>query len=198
MTALTLTAPPEMMRTAEISPCGAYRWTLGRVWEGMGLWNLVCMLNPSSADDRVDDPTIRRLIAWHQRWGYGAFLVVNLYPLRSPRPDEVREWCPDFCASAAADVERYAPAMMDNERHIVRAARKCSGALVAWGAGAWDAAVIVMAVKAIRHGFDSDGRPGARMSCLGRTASGAPIHPLARGKHRVPDDVELQPWAPRA
>lgn len=41
-------------------------------------------------------------------------------------------------------------------------------------------------------GFGAKGLPP--LHCLGTTMTGAPIHPLARGKHRVPDDVQRRPW----
>src|SRR3546814_12883118 len=85
----------QMERTAELSTCGRFRWTLTRDWPGFGRLTsrgLVVMLNPSTADARVDDPPIRRLIDWHQRWGFGGFTVVNLLPLRSPAPVDVLDW----------------------------------------------------------------------------------------------------------
>src|SRR3546814_343950 len=35
---------------------------------------------------------------------------------------------------------------------------------------------------------------GRRAYCLGASSSGAPLHPMARGRHRVPDDALPQPW----
>src|SRR3546814_16042107 len=35
---------------------------------------------------------------------------------------------------------------------------------------------------------------GRRAYCLGASSSGAPPHPMARGRHRVPDDALPQPW----
>src|SRR4051812_29487919 len=78
-------------RSATLSQCGTYRWTLTRRWaEGAR----VCFigLNPSTADRRDDDPTMRRWTHFARSWGYGGFTAVNLYPYRSSCPAECREW----------------------------------------------------------------------------------------------------------
>lgn len=49
------------------------------------------MLNPSMADHRRDDPTIRRCIRFSQAWGFGGLRVVNLFALRSPEPRTLLE-----------------------------------------------------------------------------------------------------------
>ena len=79
---------PGLLRTADVSACGDYRWSLGRRWaEGPCLAWL--MLNPSRADAEGDDPTLMRVTAFSRRWGYGSLRVVNLYPFRSPHPRAV-------------------------------------------------------------------------------------------------------------
>ena len=44
------------------------------------------MLNPSTADEFVEDPTIRRVINYAKDWGYGSVYVGNLYAFRSTDP----------------------------------------------------------------------------------------------------------------
>src|SRR5262245_24680981 len=78
-------------KTASISACGAFRWTLARTW-GCGQQICWVMLNPSTADRRRDDPTIRRVIHFTHSWGYHGLTVVNLYPFRSPHPAQCRRW----------------------------------------------------------------------------------------------------------
>jgi len=78
-----------MARTARVD--GQYRWTLERVWRA-GPHVCWIMLNPSTADHLIDDPTILRCIHFTQLWGYGGFVVVNLYPFRSPNPAACKKW----------------------------------------------------------------------------------------------------------
>lgn len=78
-----------MIRDALISPCGRYRYWLLRRWAD-GPVCVFLMLNPSTADAAVDDPTIRACIEFATRWGYGSILVLNLFALRATDPAELR------------------------------------------------------------------------------------------------------------
>src|SRR5262245_13227298 len=105
--------------SAELSPCGRYRYALTRTWGDPK--KVVCwvMLNPSTADADQDDPTIRRCLGFSRAWGAGGLVVVNLFALRATDPDQLR---------IAAD-----PVGPDNDSHLSTAA---FGRLVvaAWGA----------------------------------------------------------------
>ena len=76
----------EIERAAVISKCGAYRYSLTRKWSDAPLLSFV-MLNPSTADAKEDDPTIRRCIGFARREGAGGLIVANLYALRSSSPE---------------------------------------------------------------------------------------------------------------
>jgi hypothetical protein len=147
-----------MLRMAEISPDGQYRYRLGRRW-GNGCFTRIAwiMLNPSTADGAIDDPTIRRCIGFSMSWGFGAMEVVNLYALRATEPRVVRD-------SAAA----IGP---DNDASIARAAAGADTIIAAWGAFAWaqDRADAVLAMLEPIAG---------PISCLGVTRGGMPRHPL--------------------
>lgn len=79
----------QISKSAFISECGKYRFRLARYWDARLPQITFIMLNPSTADSERDDPTIRRLIAYAQKWGYGGFEVVNLYALRATDPKEL-------------------------------------------------------------------------------------------------------------
>ena len=60
---------PAMDRAADLSPCGLYRFTLTRTWGAPGARVVFVMLNPSTADASVDDPTTTRCIGFARELG---------------------------------------------------------------------------------------------------------------------------------
>lgn len=154
MTAIDELFPVSSYSTAVLSPCGKYRYLLTREWDPNLPPLVVCMLNPSTADAVVNDPTIRRLIAFARREGRGGLQVVNLYALRSPDPIALYGH-PD-------------PVGPGNDRHIAEAVRGAGDVLVAWGANPGPQAARVA------HVLGMIGRP----VCLGTTKDGHPRHPL--------------------
>ncbi len=133
-----------------------YRYLLRRRIGGSRKRALFVMLNPSTADETRDDPTIRRCIGFARRWGFGALEVVNLFALRTPYPRALRQH---------AD-----PVGARNDCHIRAALRRADTTILAWGA----------------HGvYLNRGDEVRRMAlditmpyCFGATKSGQPKHPL--------------------
>ena len=78
-----------MKATAEFSLCHRYRFALWRRWDS-GPQVLFVMLNPSTADETTDDPTIRRCIGFARAWGFGSLAVGNLFAFRTPKPGVLR------------------------------------------------------------------------------------------------------------
>jgi hypothetical protein len=154
--------PPEGY-SATVSPCGRYRYTLERRW-GPGRPLVWVMLNPSTADERHDDPTIRRVTRFTTDAGHHAALVVNLYALRSTAPGPM-----------LADPDRIGPL---NDETLARAAHE-GPVVAAWGARAEPARA--------RHVLAGP-FAGVELLCLGHTAGGHPRHPLI-----VPADRPLAP-----
>lgn len=74
------------LKTAYISEDGVYRYTLTRTWDAHLASVLWVMLNPSTADASIDDPTIRRVLGFSTAWGFGSATVVNAFALRSTDP----------------------------------------------------------------------------------------------------------------
>jgi hypothetical protein len=142
-----------------------YRYRLWRRWAEGGAVIAFVMLNPSTADARRDDPTIRRCTGFARGWGFAAMTVVNLFALRATDPVRLRR---------ARD-----PVGPDNDGYILAAASESDALVVAWGnAGAMcgrDRAVLALLAD----------RPA---ECLGLTGAGRPRHPLylPRATRRLP------------
>lgn len=174
-------------RDADLSRCGAFRWTLTRSWSSEG--GRVCFigLNPSTADHCRDDPTVLRWIHFARAWGYGGFVAVNLYPFRSSSPADARAWAnwqengPDYYARDR---------LWENETVLVREAKAAALVVPCWGAGVWDPMYVDHVLEMIQEGE----APWPDLHCLGLTASGDPKHPMARGRSRIPDHTRPALW----
>jgi hypothetical protein len=162
---------------AVLSPCKKHRYWLWRKWRSDRPLLVTCMFNPSTADARKDDPTISRLCGFAQRWGYGGILVFNLFSLRTPDPSLVRG-C-EREAFGDAQPEAIAAA-------LTLAEQQGTPVLIAWGTlpSMWDKRPVL------------DAAAGLDLICLGLSKDGAPKHPMARGKSRVPDDQQPVPFEP--
>ena len=106
-------------KSAEISPCGQYRYRLGRQWDKRLPACLWIMLNPSTADARIDDQTIKRCVDYSVRWGYGQLLVGNLFGWRATKRKELRQ------------VED--PVGPENDQHLRAMLAEAGLVVCAWG-----------------------------------------------------------------
>jgi hypothetical protein len=142
-----------MLRSAIFCPCRTYRYSLSRVWNPNLPSVMFVGLNPSTADEQEDDPTVRRCVGFARKWKFGGLILVNLFAYRSTDPHGLLE---------ADD-----PVGPGNDKHIVASARAAERVVLAWG------------TKGCL--LDRDERvlsllPGAH--CLGVTKDGHPKHPL--------------------
>lgn len=82
-----------MTCSAEFDATRKYRYRLDRDWTGDASRGRVAwiMLNPSTADEQQDDPTIRRCVGFSKAWGYGRLTILNLFALRSTDPSKLRD-----------------------------------------------------------------------------------------------------------
>lgn len=78
-----------MEKKAIISKDKIYRYKLSRTWDSTKPTILFIGLNPSIADENVDDPTITRCINFAKDWGYGTLLMANLFAFRSTYPKDI-------------------------------------------------------------------------------------------------------------
>ena len=78
-----------MEKKAIISKDKIYRYKLSRTWDSTKPTILFIGLNPSIADENIDDPTITRCINFAKDWGYGTLLIANLFAFRSTYPKDI-------------------------------------------------------------------------------------------------------------
>ncbi|MDB5149205.1 MAG: hypothetical protein JWQ57_3225 [Mucilaginibacter sp.] len=71
---------------AKFSECGKHRLVLWRIWDDIKPLVMFIGLNPSTANATVDDPTIRRVRAMANSWGYGGVYMLNLFTFISTDP----------------------------------------------------------------------------------------------------------------
>lgn len=144
----------EIIKGAEISDCGKYRYKLWRIWNEKLPLAMFVMLNPSTADANQDDATIRRLIGFAERMGCGGFYVGNLYPYRATDPKELIR------------VGFNVAAREENWQHLREMYAKCSIKILAHGNSPIEKPNITS------NGEERD------WYCFGITSSGNPKHPL--------------------
>lgn len=153
---------------AHYSACERYRYSLERCWNPAGRRALFVLLNPSTATEVRNDPTVERCERRARAWGYGAFRLCNLFAWRATDPRAMR---------IAAD-----PVGDANDAMLEESAVAADLILCGWG----------------RHGAHlGRGRAvearlrSARLRLwhLGLTRDGQPRHPLYVGYR-----VEPEPW----
>lgn len=158
-----------------ISGDGQYRYWLRRCWAHDGAMPMTfIMLNPSTADADIDDPTIRRCIGFARREGYESLEVVNLFAFRATKPDALR-----------AVVDPVGP---DNDNHL-RAQFETAGTEGTHVVAGWGDAVPRRLVGRITDVMSLATEAGVPLWCLGRAQSGAPRHPLY-----MKSDAPLEEW----
>ena len=74
---------------AIFSSCRKYRYALWRNWDESKPRPMIIGLNPSTADEKENDPTIVRCINFAKSWGYGGVYVANLFAFRATLPIEM-------------------------------------------------------------------------------------------------------------
>lgn len=139
--------------SAVLSADGQYRYELTRRWDNSTSTLTFVMLNPSTADASIDDPTIRRCIGFAQSAGFGGLRVLNLYAFRATQPKDMFR---------AID-----PVGPENDSYI-SGLFAGSTVIAAWGANARPDRV-----RQVRRLLANQ-----RILCLGVTKDGHPKHPL--------------------
>lgn len=150
-----------MMETGALfSPCRTFRYQLWREWsDGDGTCTFI-MLNPSTADETVNDPTVERCQRRAAMLGFSRLIVVNLFALRSTDPNALYK---------AAD-----PIGPQNDDAILDAAKRSQMVICAWGKHGG----LMKRAAAVRATLSKEGVVAHH---LGLTKDGEPKHPLYIG-----------------
>jgi hypothetical protein len=146
---------------------GRYRYSLWREWSAYHQRIVFILLNPSTANEQRDDPTIRRCIGFARAWKFGSVEVVNLFAHRSTDAREL--------------LKVDDPVGDENDLFLIRAVARCSTVVVGWGSRGTllgrDRQVMSL-LTGKKNVF-----------CLGITKEGQPRHPLY-----VKGDTSLVPY----
>lgn len=150
--------------SAVFSECRQYRYELWRWWDKSKSFVMFIGLNPSTADETNNDPTITRCIGFAQKWGYGGLCMTNLFAFRATKP-KVMKSNPN-------------PIGPDNDEHLIMVSDKAGIIIAGWGT----------------HGNhrNRDKEVMAFIPdtyCLGITKHGYPCHPLFLRR-----DTKLKPF----
>ena len=143
--------------SATISTCGQYRYTLERSWADPCRWMAFIMLNPSTADAELDDPTIRRCRRFAEDFGFSGFVVGNLFALRSTDPAVMKA--------------HNAPIGPENDAYLDKLIQQADLIVCAWGAHGKFRNRGDNVLRRIRAA-------GKTPHCLRMTKAGQPEHPL--------------------
>jgi hypothetical protein len=140
---------------AVFSPDRKHRYALWRTWDKNKATVMFVGLNPSTADEIKNDPTVSRCIKYAERWGFGSMIMSNIFAYRATDPDDMK---------AAAD-----PVGPENDQWLLKLTDEASLIVAAWGNHAehMDRGRAVMKLLANK-----------KLHCLDMNQTGHPKHPL--------------------
>lgn len=106
-------------RTATFDRPRVFRYEMWRRWADgdRGYVNFIC-LNPSTADERTDDPTVKKCVKFARTWGFDALCITNLFAYRATDRSMIKK---------VAD-----PVGLGNDRHILKVAQDAALVVCAW------------------------------------------------------------------
>ena len=145
-----------------------YRYSLTRIWDESKPKLLFIMLNPSIATADTDDPTIKKIVKFSDKWGYGGIYVGNLYAYISTNPKKMFKLSLDV---------RKGP---ENEKYLKDLISKSEKVVYAWGNGEQEPEWLKPLVK--------------KPYVIELSTKGIPKHPLSRGKYAISPNATLKPY----
>jgi hypothetical protein len=144
-----------------------YRYKLWRSWDTNKPTIAFIMLNPSTADESENDPTIRRCLGYAKDWGYGRLVVGNLFAYRTSDPSNLRN-CED-------------PVGPENDQYLHEICETADMVICAWGVGG----DLYNREQEVTNKLNFD------LYALDTTKDGHPNHPLYQPADTEPEPFEL-------
>jgi len=138
---------------AVFSSCNYYRYALWRIWDKSKPQIMFIGLNPSTADETNNDPTITRCINYATSWGFGSIYMVNIFSYKTTYPKELKN---------VSD-----PIGKETDIWIKRIYKRSEMCIASWGNNGQ-----------LLNRSDEIRRLIPKMYCLKITKSGEPSHPL--------------------
>jgi hypothetical protein len=155
------------MRTdAKLSDCRKYRFALWRIWDESKPYAMFIGLNPSTADEIENDPTITRCINYAKSWDYGGLCMANLFAFRATEPTDMM---------AVID-----PIGFGNDEWLVKLAENAGVVVAAWG----NSGNYLNRSKQVTELLQN-------LHCLKMNKSGEPSHPLYQKSDLKPVPMEI-------
>jgi len=150
-----------MNKGAILSRDRKYRYLLWREWNNSQKTCVFIGLNPSTADETEDDPTLRRCVNFAKQWGYGKYVMVNLFAYRATNPSEL--------------IKQEKPIGYKNNYHIKSVCFNADLVVAAWGNYGTLLNRDKKLLKLLKH---------IPLKCFNITVKGQPAHPLYQPKKR--------------
>jgi len=150
---MKLTKVYRLKNTAKLSKCRKYRFALWRTWDDSKPYVMFVGLNPSTADENTDDPTLTRCINYAKTWGFGGVCMANLFAFRATEP-------------AVMKAEKD-PVGAKNNEWLKKLASDAGLVIAAWG----NDGPYLMRSQQVRELLPN-------IHCLKMNKSGEPAHPL--------------------
>ncbi len=155
-----------MITDAKFSDCRKYRFALWRNWDESKPYAMFIGLNPSTADEIKNDPTISRCINYAKSWDYGGLCMTNLFAFRATEPTDMM---------AAID-----PIGVGNDEWLVKLAGNAGIVVAAWGNNGNYLNRSKQVVELLQN-----------LHCLKMNKSGEPTHPLYQKSNLQPVPINI-------
>lgn len=163
---------------ATFSPDRLYRYALWRIWHMAGSRIAFIGLNPSTADEEENDPTVQRCINHAKRLGYGGMYMLNLFAWRDTDPAGMM--------TRDYPVEHPHPSYKGaNDNSILSRCKKAGKVVLCWGN-------LGKHIKRDEEVLNLLNEVDYKLFCFGITNLGCPKHPLY-----LPRDTNLIQWEPK-